>query len=235
MLELGQAAGPKKSQPKIIKILIADDHPLIRQALRVVLEKQPEFKLVGEASDGEETIELTRAFLPHVVIMDISMPKLSGLEATRQIKAEFPDTGVLVLTVHNDNEHVLSIIQAGADGYLTKSVFGNEVIHAVRAIAAGATVLSPAISQQIFKYAFQFIHRSVSLSEGKNLTSRELEILKLTARGISNKDIAYRLNLSLRSIKRHQGDIFLKLGVQSRTEAVAFVLRTGILSIEDLQ
>jgi len=120
--------------PKV-KIMLADDHPLLRQALRNVLEKQADFEVVAEASNGEEAVNLAVKLQPNVVIMDISMPKLTGLDATRQIKTKCPQTGILVLTVHDDSEHVLSILEAGASGYMTKSVFGEEVIRAVQAVA----------------------------------------------------------------------------------------------------
>jgi len=215
--------------------MLADDHPLLRQALRDVLEKQPDFEVIAEASDGEEAVKLVTEMLPDVVIMDISMPTLNGLEATKQIKASNPSIAVLVLTVHSDSEHILSILQAGAGGYLTKSVYGDEVIHAVRALVSGETVLSPAVSQQIFKYAFQHITKPKSLGTGNALSSRELEVLNLAARGISNKDIAQRLGLSLRTVKGYLADLFLKLNVASRTEAVIIGLRKGILTLKDLE
>jgi DNA-binding NarL/FixJ family response regulator len=217
------------------RIMLVDDHPLLRQALRYVLEKQRDFEVIAEASDGEEAVKLATRLNPDVVIMDISMPKLNGLEATRQIKANCPMIGILVLTVHDDNEHILSILQAGAGGYLTKSVYGDEVINTIRALTSGETVLSPPVSQQILKYAFQHITKPWSLDASDKLTNRELEILRLLAKGISNKDIALRMGLSLRTVKGYVGDLFLKLNVASRTEAVIVSLRKGILTLEDLK
>lgn len=233
MTEATSKSGSKRSEKT--RIMLADDHPLLRQALRDVLEKQPDFEVIAEASDGEEAVKLVTEMLPDVVIMDISMPTLNGLEATKQIKASNPSIAVLVLTVHSDSEHILSILQAGAGGYLTKSVYGDEVIHAVRALVSGETVLSPAVSQQIFKYAFQHITKPKSLGTGNALSSRELEVLNLAARGISNKDIAQRLGLSLRTVKGYLADLFLKLNVASRTEAVIIGLRKGILTLKDLE
>lgn len=214
--------------------MLADDHPLLRQALRSTLEKQPNFEIVAEASDGEETVKLATEVIPEVIIMDISMPKLNGIEATRQIKAKCPQIAILALTVHNDNEHVLGILEAGADAYLIKTVSGSEVMHAVCALVAGETVLSPSISRQIFKYAFQHIRKPLTLNSGSKLTARELEILRLVAKGVSNKDIALRLGLSLNSIKTYLATIFLKLHVGSRTEAVVVSLRASILTQDDL-
>lgn len=232
MVEATSKSGSNRSKTRI---MLADDHPLLRQALRDVLEKQPDFEVIAEASDGEEAVKLAAEMLPDVVIMDISMPTLNGLEATKQIKASNPSIAVLVLTVHSDSEHILSILQAGAGGYLTKSVYGDEVIHATRAMVSGETVLSPAVSQQILKYAFQHSSKPKNLGTGNTLSSRELEVLNLAAKGISNKDIAQRLGLSLRTVKGYLADLFLKLNVASRTEAVIIGLRKGILTLKDLE
>jgi NarL family two-component system response regulator LiaR len=218
-----------------IRIVLADDHPLLRQALKDVLAKQSDFEVIAEASDGEEAVRLATKLNPNVVIMDISMPKLNGLEATEQIKAKCPAIAVLVLTVHSDSEHILSILQAGAGGYLTKSVYGDEVIYAIRALVCGETVLSPAVSQQVFKYAFQHTIKPKGLDLGDKLSSRELEVLSLAARGKSNQDIALQLDLSLRTVKSYLANLFLKLNVASRTEAVIVGLREGILTLDDLE
>jgi DNA-binding NarL/FixJ family response regulator len=235
LVEAKSAFGSNQEKLNRIRIILADDHPLLRQALRNVLEKYSDFEVIAEANDGEEAVKLATKLIPDVVIMDISMPKLNGLEATRQIKADCPTIAVLVLTVHSDKEHVLSILQAGAGGYLTKSVYGDEVICAIRALVAGEMVLSPSVSKQIIKYAFQHIAKPVSLDTGDKLTARELEILRLAARGISNKDIALKLDLSLRTVKGYLADLFLKLNVASRTEAVIVSLRKGILTLDDLE
>jgi len=226
--------GSNQDKPDKIRIMLADDHPLLRQALRDVLEKERDFEVIAEANDGEEAVKLASELIPDVVIMDISMPNLNGLEATRQIKAICSTIAILVLTVHSDKEHILSILQAGAGGYLTKSVYGDEVIHTVRALAAGETVLSPQVSQHILKYVFQHVTKPSSLDTGDKVTARETEILRLAAKGISNKDIAFRLGLSLRTVKGYLADLFLKLNVASRTEAVVVGLRKGILTLDDL-
>lgn len=217
------------------RIILADDHPLLRQALKDVLAKQPDFEVVAEVGDGIEAVKFAAELAPNVVIMDISMPNLNGLEATKQIKTKFPQIAVLVLTVHNDNEHILSILQAGAGGYLTKSVYGDEVVHAIRALVSGEMVLSPSVSHQIIRYASQHIGKPLNLGSGEKLTTREMEILILAAKGISNKDMALKLDLSLRTIKGYLADLFLKLNVASRTEAVIVALRKGILTLNDLE
>lgn len=233
MTEIMLESGYCHQYPKT-KIVLVDDHPLLRQALRYVLEQQPDFEVVGEASDGEEAVQLTTELVPDVVIMDISMPKLSGLEATRQIKTNLPAIGILVLTVHSESEHILGIFRAGAGGYLTKSAYGDEVIHAVRALVSGETVLSPSVSKQIFKYALRHTTKPRNLDIGDKLSAREMEILCLVAKGISNQAIAVRMGLSPRTVKNRLTELFLKLNVTSRTEAVIVSLREGIITINDL-
>lgn len=216
------------------RIIVADDHHLVRQALVGLLEKQPDFEVIAQAADGEEAVNGARKTIPDVIIMDISMPKLSGLEATRLIKSQYPQIGILALTVHSDNEHVLSILQAGAGGYLTKTASDSEIVQAIRALAAGDTVLSPAISKQIFTYAFQYFKKPLYPVTSDKLTAREMETLRLAAKGVSNKEIADRLGISVRSTKAYLTNVFQKLNVASRTEAIAVSLQSGILTLEDL-
>jgi len=182
-----------KKQSTKTRIVLADDHPLLRKALRDLLEKETAFQIVGEAGDGAEAVKLTGELTPDVVIMDISMPNLDGLQATRQIKQKYPNMAILVLTVHTDDECILEILKAGAAGYLLKSAFGDEVIHAVKAVATGDMVLSAPIGQRLLKQAARFPTRPVRLEDGEKLSARELEVLKLTARGLSNKDVASAL------------------------------------------
>ena len=234
MSELTLDVEENERQTDEVRIMLADDHPLLRQALRNLLEKQLDFKVVAEASDGEETVRVATEVTPDVVIMDINMPKLNGLEATRRIKAKCPQIAILALTVHDDNEHVLGILEAGASGYLIKTVSASEVVHTVRALVAGETVLSPSISGQIFKYAFQHIAKPLNLDTGNKLAAKELEMLRLVAKGVPNKEIAQRLSLSLNSVKTYLSTVFSKLNVSSRTEAVVVSLRAGILTQDDL-
>jgi NarL family two-component system response regulator LiaR len=224
---------PRQDKGKI-SILIADDHPLLRKALRDLLGKQPDLQIVAEAEDGEMAIELADKLLPDVIIMDIAMPKLNGLEATRHIKAKHPNIAILVLTVHDDSEHILSILDAGAAGYLTKRVFGEDIIAAIRLIVAGESVLTAPVLKQVMKHTIKFPTKVSKRPEHEVLTNRELDILKMAAQGISNKDIATRLNLSLRTIKGHMVEIFSKLNVGTRTEAVIKGLRSGLLNINDI-
>jgi len=224
-----------QGHPKKISIVLADDHPLLRQALRHVLDQQADFEVVAEVGDGDEVVKVATELVPDVVIMDISMPKLNGLEATRQIKAKQPKVAILVLTVHGEAEHVLGLLEAGAAGYLTKSVFGEEVIQSIRAVAAGETVLSAASSQQVLRHALRLMTKPLRLNPNVKISARELQILKLAATGMSNKEIALNSDLSLCTVKGYLADIFSKLGVASRTEAIIASLRTGLLTLDDLE
>jgi len=235
MSEIRLESGFNEDKAKKISIILADDHPLLRQALKYVLEKHDDFEIVAEASDGEEAVRLAVELVPDVVIMDISMPKLNGLEATRQIKTRCPRVAVLVLTVHDDSEHILGILEAGAAGYLTKSVFGDEVIHAIRSVVAGDTVLSPNVSCQLMKRALRYVTKPVRLRDGEKLSKRELQILGMAARGLSNREIAERLEITQRTVKSYLTELFSKLNVRSRTEAVLFALRTGMIKLDDLE
>jgi DNA-binding NarL/FixJ family response regulator len=220
---------------KKISILLVDDHPLLRQALKDVLAKIDDFEVVGEAGDGEQAIEISEKLNPDIVLMDISMPKINGLEATRLIKAAHPKISVLVLTVHTDDEYILDILQAGAAGYLIKSVFGEEVVEAIRAVVSGDMVLSPIIGQHLIKHAARYPTKPLVLTSGEKLSIREQEILKLAAQGHGNKDIARILDINLRTVKGYLTEIFSKLQVGSRTEAVITGLRAGFISFDDIQ
>jgi two-component system, NarL family, response regulator LiaR len=224
-----------QANPQVISIMLADDHPFIRQALKILMESEPDMKIIAEASNGQEAVEFATKLRPNVVIMDIGMPVMNGLEATRQIKEKCPDVAILVLTVFTDNQHVLGILNAGAAGYLTKEVFGEEVIRAIRAIIAGEAVLTPSILHQIIESMPQPVAKSQVLTFGRNFNTRELTILKLIAKGMCNKDIASELNINIRTVKGSLTTIFNKLGVSSRTESVVTGLKSGLLTINDLE
>jgi NarL family two-component system response regulator LiaR len=215
------------------RVLIADDHPLFRQSVRTILKNEPDFEVVGEAANGAEAVKMAEELSPDIVLMDITMPELSGLEATRQIKARHPEIAVLVLTIHDDEQHAVDILEAGAAGYLTKGVFGEDIVHSMRGVVSGEMVLSPSIGKQLLKLAARYPRKPAPLPAGEELSTRELKILKLAARGMSNKAIAAELGLTLRTVKRNLDSIFSKLHVSSRTEAVITGLRMGFLSMED--
>lgn len=218
-----------------ISIMLVDDHPLLRQALRAVLDREDDLEVVAEAGDGAQAVALATEMRPDVVIMDISLPEMDGVEATRRLKEVSPGTAVLALTVHDDEQTIAEVLSAGASGYLTKSVFDDEVVQAVRALAAGDMVLSPSVGQALLRQVARHTSRSLPLNSGEKLTARELEVLRLIARGMSNNDIATTLGLRLRTVKGYVTDIFAKLGVSTRTEAVAFSLQAGIISVDDIR
>jgi DNA-binding NarL/FixJ family response regulator len=223
-----------KEKADIIRVVLADDHPIVRTALRNELAKETDFKVVAEAGDGEEAVRLVAELHPDIVVMDIGMPKLNGIEATRQVKATASNTIVLVLTVYDDIEHVLGILESGADGYLIKSVAVDEIIQSMRLIVSGETVLSPQVFHRVLKYALRNVTKPLPINIEVKLSSRELAVLRLVARGMSNKEIAAELNISSRTVKSHMVDIFYKLNLSSRIEAVIVGLRSGLLKQEDL-
>ncbi len=227
----GEAPAPG---PGEVRILLVDDHPLVRRALRDILEGEPDFRVVGEAGNGEEAVQMTRRLLPDIVIMDISMPVLNGVEATKQIKASYPLTSVLILTVHTDVETIFSILQAGASGYLVKSIFGPEVIHTIRAVRDGDMVLSPEVSQEVLKYALKHVSRPLRQTTQPGLNPKGLEVLTMAARGLSNKEIGAALGVTEATVKSYFADIFQKLNVRSRTEAVFVALKSGLIKLDDL-
>ncbi|HWO70925.1 MAG TPA: response regulator transcription factor [Actinomycetota bacterium] len=214
-----------------IRILIADDHALVREGTRRILEREEDLEVVGEAADGEEAVALAERLAPDVAVIDIGMPRVNGIEATRRIKEEHPEIGVLVLTVHDDDPYVYAILEAGAAGYLLKDVRGSELVDAVRSVRAGEAVLHPAIARKVLG---RFRAASRAEEGGVPLTGREIEVLRLAARGLSNKQIGARLGLSARTVQVHLGRIFRKLRVASRTEAVIHGLRRGWIRLEDL-
>ena len=207
---------------------------MVRKSLKSDLELEAGFKVVGEASNGEEAVKLVSELHPDVVIMDIAMPKLNGIDATRKIKATSPDTIVLALTVYDDVEHVLGILESGADGYLTKNLSVEDIIKAIQSSIAGEMVLSPQIVSQVIRYTLKNTVKPVTPNIPVILTTRELSILKFLAKGMSNKQIASEMDISQRTVKSHLVDIFLKLNISSRIEAVTVGLRSGFLNIDDL-
>ncbi len=215
-------------------VLVADDHPLVRDSIALLLQRQSDFEVVGQAADGEEAVKLVNELSPHVVVMDIEMPKIDGLEATKQIKASHPEASVLALTVHDDEEYVAAMLDAGAVGYLLKSVYGDELVQAIRAVRLGEFVLDPQVGRKVLRAFSSRSSQPVQLKAGGKLSAREIEVLKLVAKGMTNSEITQALNISLRTVKGHLVEIFSKLGVGSRTEAIITCLRAGIISVDDL-
>lgn len=216
-----------------IKVLIADDHAVVREGTRQILEQEPDIEVVSEAEDGEEAIRSAGTFRPDVVLMDVAMPRVDGIAATRQIKALYPSIAVLVLSAYDDDQFVFSLLEAGAAGYLLKSVRGHELVEAIRAVHDGESVLHPSVARKVLNRFVPTPGKSAKQPAGELLSDRELEVLTLASQGLSNQEIADRLFLSLRTVQAHFSHIFNKLQVSSRTEAVVHALKKGWVTLQD--
>jgi NarL family two-component system response regulator LiaR len=217
-----------------IKIIIAEDHAIVREGTRMMLEREEDMEVVGEARDGEEAVKLIETLKPDVAILDISMPKLNGIEVTRQVKPRSPSTAILILTAYDNDEYVFALLEAGAAGYLLKEVHGREIVEAVRSVHSGESVLHPSIARKVIQRALIGSPKSGDNKTELGLSEREQEVLKLAAKGLNNKDIADKLCISIRTVQGHMNNIFHKLGVGSRTEAIFQSVKSGWLSFDEL-
>jgi two-component system response regulator NreC len=207
-----------------------DDHTIVREGIRMVLEAQGDLQVVGEAEDGYRALQQARELRPDVVLMDISMPRMNGLEATRHIRREVPETSVLVLSMHDNEEYVTQILKAGASGYVLKRTAATELAAAIRAVAQGDAFLYPSMTKRIIA---DYLHR---LEQGQppeggivTLTPREREILQLIAEGYSNRQMADLLCLSIKTVESHRASLMAKLNMHDRTELVKYAIRTGLI------
>jgi DNA-binding NarL/FixJ family response regulator len=216
-----------------IRIVLADDHVILRQGTRQLLEHEPDIEVVGEASDGAEAVELVSKLKPDIVIIDVAMPHMNGIEATKKIKEILPGTKILVLTGYDYDEYIFSLLEIGAAGYLLKDVSGDDLVGAVRAVYQGEPVLHPAVMRKLMN-RFKTPTTRQTETPIDVLSEREMEVLKLAVSGKSNKDIADALNISLRTVQAHMRSIFNKLGVGSRSEAIVSGLKKGWFSLEDI-
>lgn len=217
-----------------IRIVLAEDHTVVRESIRQFLEREPDLVVVGEATNGEEAVQMASQFACDVVVMDIAMPKLNGIEATKRIKELHPSTAILILTAYDYDQYIFALLEAGAAGYLLKDVSGQELIRAIRAVYRGESVLHPAITRKVID---RFKHEEAMPAEERItrlLSERENEVLKRAAKGMSNKDIAEELFLSVRTVEHHLRSIFDKLGVGSRTEAVIYALKKGWFTLDEI-
>ena len=213
-----------------IRILLADDHTVVRDGLRALLERQPDMTVVAEAADGRDSVRLAEEQSPDVVVMDITMPNMNGIEATRRILAASPRTAVVILSMHQDESYVLRSLKAGARGYLLKDSLRSDIIDAIRAVSQGRSFLTRKISRIMQEdYVRQMERRGVEDSYDL-LTDREREILQLAAEGKANKEVAGLLNISLATVETHRAHILQKLGLHSVPELILYAVRKGIIS-----
>ena len=213
----------------MIRILLCDDHAVIRRGLRLLLEQQDDFEVVGEASDGREAVNLAEALKPDIAVLDITMPNLNGIEAARQISAKQLGTAIIVLSMHADESFVLKALKAGARGYVLKEAPESELIKAVRALAEGKSFFSPAVSRMLVEDYVRHLQDKDLEDSYELLTAREREILQLIAEAKSNKDIASILNLSLYTVETHRSNIMEKLNLHSVPELILYAVRKGVI------
>jgi DNA-binding NarL/FixJ family response regulator len=212
-----------------IRVLLAEDHTIVRQGLRSILDGREGIQVVGEAKDGREAVEKAQQLQPDIVLMDLSMPLLSGLEATRQIKSQCPQIEVLVLTMHADEEYVLQILQAGASGYLLKQSAVGELVTAIQAVDQGDSYLSPAISRKVVDGYVRQAREQSQVDPYEQLTDREREVLHLIAEGYSTQEIADLLFISPKTVRGHRSSLTEKLDLHSNAELTRYAIRKGIV------
>ena len=215
-----------------MRVLIADDHVLVREGLRALLEAQPDIEIVGEATSGEETVNKTKEIQPDIVLMDITMPGMSGLEATRQIRQQSPDVRILVLTMHEGDEYFFKMLDAGASGYFIKGGHSSELISALRAVWHGDVFIYPTMTKKLLSDYLQKARTGKDKESYDGLTNREREILKLIAEGHTNQEIADLLVLSIATIQTHRAHIMSKLGLRSPTELIKYAIRRGFITLD---
>jgi two-component system response regulator NreC len=213
---------------KKIRVLIVDDHSIVREGVRMILAGQEDFEVVGEASNGREGVEIARRMKPDVVVMDISMPDMNGIEATAKIRSEMPDTEVLGLTMHEEDSYVFELLKAGAAGYVLKRAAAEDLVSAVRAAHQGQAFLYPSVAKMVVQ---DFLQRA-TVQDRQNLdglTDREREVLTLIAEGMTNQQIAGKLYISIKTVQTHRAHIMEKLNLHDRTELVRYAIRKGLI------
>jgi two-component system response regulator NreC len=214
-----------------IRVILADDHRMIREGIRALLERQQDIEVVGEAADGREAVRLAVRLRPDVVVMDVSMPMLNGIEATRQIRRDCPNSRVLILTVHESEDYVAQLLAAGANGYIIKRAASEELISAIRAVFREEAFLYPSVAKVVIEdYVRQLRERGV-LTAPDLLTSREREVLQLIAEGYTNREIADLLHLSIKTVQNHRSKIMKKLDLHDRGELIKYAIQHGIIHL----
>lgn len=218
----------------MIRVLVVDDHPIIREGISALFDDQSDIDIVGEVGDGEEAIAKTAELAPDVVLMDIGLPTVDGLEATRIIKSQNPETKILVLTIHDEKEYVERLLRAGANGYMLKTSYGPQLVEAVRVVAMGGTVLDSEASKTVVR-VLEEVGESTSTPDPTDIATRERQILLWMAKGLTTSEMAARLNLSERTVMARISRLLVRFNAKSRAAALAAAVRDGVIKPEDLQ
>lgn len=213
------------------KIVIAEDHTILRAGLCALLSTQNNLEIVGEAGDGREAVRIVDDLIPDLLLIDLSMPKLNGMEAVREIKSQYPQIKIIVLTVHKGDEYILASLEAGADGYLLKDASQNELLLAIEYVLQGKMFLSPSISDKVVEAYLKNRRESKTTSVLDNLTAREREVLKLIAEGHSNKNIADHLCISLKTVEKHRSNLMHKLDLRNTAALTSFAIEKGLVTL----
>jgi len=216
---------------KKLRIVLADDHAILRAGLRALLTADPGFEVVGEAQDGREAVRCVERLEPDLLLMDLSMPRMSGMEAIREIKKRFPDTRIIALTVHKTEEYLLATLQAGADGYVLKDATHDELVIAIKNVVSGKSYLSPGVSEKVIEGYLEGKEGTRSLSAWESLSQREREVLKLIAEGYKNKEIAEDLCISLKTVEKHRANLMKKLDLHNAAGLTVYAVERGLLGM----
>lgn len=212
-----------------IRVLLVDDHAIVREGVKMILAKEPDFEVVGEAQDGRQALELVERMNPNVVVMDISMPGMGGIEATQQVKERHAGVNVIALTMHEDESYVFKLLRAGASGYVLKRAAAQDLVQAVRAAAKGEAFLYPSVARKVVEDYLKRVETGEERERYDGLTEREKEILTHIAQGLSNQQIAQKLYISIKTVQTHRAHILEKLGLHDRTELVRYAIRKGLI------
>lgn len=215
---------------RAIRLIVADDHAIVREGIRRLLQSEPDIEVVGEAGDGVAAVELAQSLKPDVVCLDVSMPRMNGVEATRRIKAALPDVGVIILTMHEDEDYVFELVKAGASGYVLKRASARDLVDAVHAVVGGHTFLHPMIARRLVSAHEASRSRDEEARRFDGLTERERQVICLIADGLTNKEIAERLTISVKTVETHRTHIMEKLDLHDRAHLVRYAVRKGLVT-----
>ena len=213
-----------------VRIVLADDHTILREGLRALLSADPDFEIIGEAGDGREAVRCVEKLGPDLLLMDLSMPRMSGMDAISEIKRRYPETKIIALTVHKTEEYLLSTLQAGVDGYVLKDATHEELVMAIHNVMAGKRYLSPGISEKVIEGYLEGKEDSLSVSSWQKLSQREREVLKLIAEGYKNKEIAEDLCISLKTVEKHRANLMKKLDLHNAAVLTVYAVEKGLVN-----